>query len=130
MKWVFDRGLLTGTHSWAKNAVMEAVTIREAKARLHALVEAAERGEQVVLMRGSKLVAAIVPASAEDFELTARLTDAQAERFWRQLTAERQRGSSLVLDSPADAVAVLDGRSRRGRSAAGRRSPIRKIRRR
>ena len=31
---------------------MEAVTISEAKARLNALVEAAERGEQVILMRG------------------------------------------------------------------------------
>ena len=36
---------------------MQAVTIREAKARLHALVEAAERGEQVVLMRGAQHVA-------------------------------------------------------------------------
>jgi prevent-host-death family protein len=48
---------------------MQTVTIREAKARLNALVEAAERGEQVVLMRGSRLVAAIVPVSPDDFEL-------------------------------------------------------------
>ena len=45
---------------------MKAVTIRDAKARLNALVEAAERGEHVVLMRGSKHVAAIVPLSADD----------------------------------------------------------------
>ena len=43
---------------------MQAVTIREAKARLNALVEAALRGEQVVLMRGSQHVAAIVPVSS------------------------------------------------------------------
>jgi prevent-host-death family protein len=30
---------------------MQAVTIREAKARLNALVEAAQRGEEVVLIR-------------------------------------------------------------------------------
>ena len=64
---------------------MHLVTIREAKARLNALVEAAVRGEQVVLMRGSKHVAAIVPLSAEDLELAPHLTDRQAERFWRDL---------------------------------------------
>ena len=38
---------------------MRAVTIREAKARLNELVEAAAQGEQVVLMRGAKHVAAL-----------------------------------------------------------------------
>jgi prevent-host-death family protein len=74
---------------------MKAVTIRAAKARLNALVEAAERGEQVVLMRGSKHVAAIVPVSANDIELAPRFTDAQADRFWRQLYEERQAGNHL-----------------------------------
>jgi prevent-host-death family protein len=63
---------------------MRAVAIREAKARLNALVEAAERGEQIVLMRGAKHVALIVPLSEEDLEVSGRLTDAQAERLWRQ----------------------------------------------
>src|SRR5688572_14726447 len=110
---------------------MQAVTIREAKARLNALVEAAERGEQIVLMRGSKLVAAIVPVSADDFELGPRLSDPQAERLWRQLETERRDGTSVVTESPEKAVAHLsassrDGRRRRaasgiGRSSAGRR---------
>ena len=86
---------------------MHTVTIREAKARLHALVDAAERGEQVVLMRGSRLVAAIVPVSADDLELAARLTDPQAERIWRQIEGERARGASLVFDAPEKAVAHL-----------------------
>jgi prevent-host-death family protein len=64
---------------------MHLVTIREAKARLNALVEAAVRGEQVVLMRGSKHVAAIVPLSAEDLEPAPHHTDLQAERFWHDL---------------------------------------------
>jgi len=86
---------------------MKAVTIREAKARLNALVEAAERGEQIVLMRGSKHVAAIVPVSADDIELAARLTDAQAARLWRQLHEARKAGTSMTLDSPERAVAFL-----------------------
>lgn len=86
---------------------MHTVTIREAKARLHALVDAAERGEQVVLMRGSRLVAAIVPVSADDLELAPRLTDPQAERLWKRIEAERASGASLVFDAPEKAVAYL-----------------------
>ena len=98
---------------------MEAVTIREAKARLNALVEAAERGEQVVLMRGSRLVAAIVPVSAEDLELAAHLTDPQAERLWRKLGEERASGASLVFDSPERAAAyVARGLGKAGRGRA------------
>jgi prevent-host-death family protein len=90
--------------------LMRAVTIREAKARLNELVEAATRGEQVVLMRGSKHVAALVAVSADELELPARLSDPQAERLWRQLGAERRDGSSLVFKGPAEAVAYLSGR--------------------
>jgi prevent-host-death family protein len=86
---------------------MHAVTIREAKARLNALIDAAERGEQVVLMRGSRLVAAIVPVSADDLELAPRLTDPQAERLWRQIDGERASGASLVFETPEKAVAHL-----------------------
>jgi prevent-host-death family protein len=86
---------------------MHTVTIREAKARLNALVEAAERGEQVVLMRGSRLVAAIVPVSTADLELAPHLTDPQAERLWRQLEVERTSGSTVVFGGPEKAVAYL-----------------------
>ena len=105
---------------------MEAVTITEAKARLNALVEAAERGEQVILMRGSKLVAAIVPVSADDFDLAPRITDAQAERLWRQIRAERGDGSSLLFDSPREAVAFLSGQSSSRKKVSSRRASSRK----
>ena len=95
---------------------MKAVTIREAKARLNALVEAAERGEQVVLMRRSKLVAAIVAVSADDLELGPRLSDPQAERLWGQLEAERESGASVVMESPEEAVAHLSGKHPGGRN--------------
>lgn len=96
---------------------MQAVTIREAKARLNALVEAAERGEQVVLMRGAQHVALIVPLSAEDLEVAPRLSDGQAERLWREIAAESRHGAGVVMDSPQDAVAYLArAPRRRGRS--------------
>ena len=84
---------------------MRAVTLKEAKAHLNALVDAAQAGEQVVLMRGSKHVAAIVPLSAEELELAPRLTDAQADRFWKRLAADRSRGAAF--GSMGQAVAQL-----------------------
>ncbi len=79
---------------------MKAVTIREAKAHLNELIQAAARGEQVVLMRGSKHVAAIVPLSADELELPSRLSDPQAERFWHQLAEGRRGESRLLFESP------------------------------
>jgi antitoxin (DNA-binding transcriptional repressor) of toxin-antitoxin stability system len=104
---------------------MQAVTIREAKARLHALVEAAERGEQVVLMRGAQHVALIVPLSAEDIEVAPRLSDGQAERLWREIAAESGHGAGVVMDSPGDAVAYLagaTGRRPKAQAPQGRRA--------
>ncbi len=100
---------------------MQTVTIREAKARLNALVSAAERGEQVVLMRGSRLVAAIVPVSAADLELAPRLTDLQAERLWKRIQAERESGASLAFDAPEKAVASFT--SPRRRATPGKAEP-------
>ena len=89
---------------------MHLVTIREAKARLNALVEAALRGEQVVLMRGSRHVAAIVPVSVDDLELAPHLTDRQAEKLWSSLEAERADGASLVFETAEKAVEHLSTR--------------------
>jgi addiction module HigA family antidote len=49
-----------------------------------------------------------------------RLTDAQAERLWAQLAAERGDGSSVVKDSPEKAVAVLSSLPRRAVAARTR----------
>lgn len=90
---------------------MRAVTIKDAKARLNELVDAAVSGEQVVLMRGSKHVAAIVPVTADELELPPRLTDEQAARFWRLLAAEEGKKGTVTFDSAAEAVAQLTSRS-------------------
>src|SRR3972149_3410089 len=113
---------IDGDFTMSYNSTMKAVTIREAKARLNALVKAAERGEQVVLMRGSKHVAVILPVSAEDLELAPGLTDPQAERLWRRLEEERREGTSGLFHRPRQAVTHLDTGSspqtRRGRRAS------------
>jgi prevent-host-death family protein len=92
---------------------MRAVTIKEAKARLNELVEAAARGEDVVLMKGARHVAAIVPISAEDLEIASRVTDDQAARLWSQIAEERRGGKLAVFESSEEAAAYLRGPSRR-----------------
>ena len=93
---------------------MKSVTLREAKAHLNQLVEAARRGEQVVLMRGSKHVAALVPISDEELELAPRLTDEQAGRLWQQLKQRHLSGKTAVFASVERAVAHLGKDRRRG----------------
>ena len=51
---------------------MTKATIAQAKTRLGELVDAALRGERVVIMRGSKPAAAIVPVDDERFTCAAR----------------------------------------------------------
>lgn len=92
---------------------MRAVTIKEAKARLNELVEAARRGEDVVLMKGATHVAAIVPISAEDLEIATKVTDDQAARLWREIAAERRSGGLVAFEAPEQAVAHLGAPPRR-----------------
>lgn len=94
---------------------MHAVTIKEAKARLNALIDEAASGEQVVLMRGSRHVAVLVPISEADLELAPTLSDAQAARLWKQLAAERAAGRTASFASADAAVEFLAGRKSRAR---------------
>ena len=100
---------------------MRAVTIKEAKARLNELVEAAVGGEQVVLMKGSKHVAAIVPVTADEMELPPRLTDDQASRIWQQIADERRSGRMRTFESAEAAVAYLQRAPRQPRATKPRR---------
>ncbi len=101
---------------------MRALTIREAKAKLNELVDAATRGEQVVLLRRSRHVAAIVPITADDLEVAPRLSDPQAERLWRALAEERSRGGSAVFPNAELAVRHLAGRPPRRRARVATRT--------
>ena len=97
---------------------MHTVTIKAAKAHLNQLVAAAMRGESVVLMRGARHVAAIIPISSDDLELAPHLTDAQAAKLWAQVREERSSGRLQYFATPAAAVRHLASDAKRG----GRRS--------
>lgn len=124
------RRSLDGDSLESHTLFMKAVTIREAKAHLNELIQAAARGEQVVLMRGSRHVAALVPLSAEELELAPRLSHPQAERFWRSLGEERRRGSSRLFEGPEEAVEFLSGTpaGRKARQATRTARPLKRRR--
>jgi prevent-host-death family protein len=92
---------------------MRAVTIKEAKARLNDLVEAATAGEQVVIMKGARHVAAIVPLTEADLEIAPRLTDDQAARLWKELADETAAGRVRSFATADEAVGFLQSPARR-----------------
>lgn len=82
---------------------MITVTLQEAKAKLNQLVEAARSGEQVVLFRGSRVVATLAPLEPADLEIASTLRDDQAERFWKEIGQEGKK----TFFSPGKAVGFL-----------------------
>lgn len=87
---------------------MIAVTLQQAKATLNNLVEKARSGEDVVLMRGSKVVATIVPLDNSDLNIVSRLTDPQAARFWAQIQDEK----ATTFSSPDKAVKHIKSKTK------------------
>ena len=81
---------------------MICATLKDAKAKLNKLVERAISGEDVILMRGSKHVAAIVRITEDDIELSTRLSDAQAARLWERIDAEAAAGTVRELECAED----------------------------
>lgn len=79
------------------------VTLQEAKAKLNQLVERALAGETVILMRGAQIVAMIHPLSPDDLEVAPQLTDAQAQKFWTEISKEKKKSFS----SPHKAIQAL-----------------------
>ncbi len=78
-------------------------SVSEARRNLSALIELARRGEDVVIIRDSKPVAALRPIDESDLELKPEITDAQFERLVEWDRAQPGR----TFHSPAAAVRYL-----------------------
>jgi len=89
---------------------MTKTTLAEAKTQLDALVDAALRGERVVLTRGSKPVAAIVPA---DESLSLHVSDAAADYLAHEARMELETGVAQVHESPTAFAAAITKPRRR-----------------
>ncbi len=91
---------------------MTKATVTQAKTQLDELIDAALRGERVVIMRGSKPAAAIVPAETDESP-ALRVSDAAANFLTHEARAELEMGVAQVHESPAVFAAAITKPRRR-----------------
>jgi prevent-host-death family protein len=90
---------------------MITTSISETRRRLSELIELARRGEEVVIIKDSRPVAALTPISSADLEMATRITDEQARRFHAFVDAEKKTS----FPSAKAAVASLQKMARKRR---------------
>ena len=67
---------------------MITASISETRRKLAQLIEKARQGEDVVIIKDSKPVAALRAIGSEDLELKLEISDAQARKLWSTLKTE------------------------------------------
>jgi len=82
---------------------MITASVSETRRRLSELIELARRGEEVVIIKDSKPVAAISAVDSEDLELATKITDRQARRLHQMIEAD----SKVTFDSAKAAAEFL-----------------------
>lgn len=82
---------------------MITASISETRRKLAQLIEKAQQGEDVVIIKDSRPVAALRAVGPEDLELKLQVSDAQARKLWSTLKA-----SDLVtFETPKQAISHL-----------------------
>lgn len=84
---------------------MKTFTMSEAKAKLSALVEAAERGEEVLIMRGSKPAVTLTPVTEADLSLWPAVPASVLADFDAEIERDRRTGQLKALGHTAAAAA-------------------------
>jgi len=83
---------------------MKTFTISEAKAKLSALVAAAERGEEILIMRGAKPAVTLTRVSEDDLAIWPSVPAGAVAGFEAEVEAERRAGHLKPLGKSADAA--------------------------
>jgi prevent-host-death family protein len=86
---------------------MKTFTISEAKAKLSALVEAAEHGEEILIMRGSKPAVTLTPVSEDELSFWPAVPKTAMADFDREIEADRRAGGLKLLGGSAAAAKAL-----------------------
>ena len=82
---------------------MITASISETRRRLAQLIEKAHQGEEVVIIKDSRPVAAIRAIGPEDMELKLQLSDVEARKLWTTLKDD----DLWTFPSPKKAVTHL-----------------------
>ncbi len=87
---------------------MKLVNISQAKAQLSALIEAAEKGEQIVILRGSRPAVAFLKVTESDLGLHPEISSGALSEFEAEIERERAGGQMRVWGrSKSEAVSEL-----------------------
>jgi prevent-host-death family protein len=84
---------------------MKTFTISEAKAKLSALVAAAERGEEILIMRGAKPAVTLTRVSEEDLAIWPKVPTSALASFEQEIETERKAGQLKLLGRNTPAAA-------------------------
>lgn len=70
---------------------MITASVSETRRKLSALIELARQGEEVVIIKDSRPVAALQPIDASDMELVTRISDRQAQKLDEMIASEPRK---------------------------------------
>lgn len=73
------------------------VTVSEAKSKLSSLIDSAEKGEEVLIMRGSRPAVTLVTVTANDLSFHPDFSDRTLAAFESEIAAERKAGKLVKL---------------------------------
>jgi antitoxin (DNA-binding transcriptional repressor) of toxin-antitoxin stability system len=76
---------------------MKLVNISQAKTHLSSLIEAAEQGEEVMILRGSRPAVTLLKVTEADLHFNPEISMKGLEEFDSEIERDRREGSLLFL---------------------------------
>jgi antitoxin (DNA-binding transcriptional repressor) of toxin-antitoxin stability system len=87
---------------------MKLVNISQAKTHLSSLIEAAEQGEEVMILRGSRPAVTLVKVTEADLHFHPEISMKGLEEFDSEIERDRREGALVYLgDTGSQAVDAL-----------------------
>jgi antitoxin (DNA-binding transcriptional repressor) of toxin-antitoxin stability system len=87
---------------------MKLVNISQAKTHLSSLIEAAEQGEEVMILRGSRPAVTLLKVTEADLHFNPEISMKGLEEFDSEIERDRREGALLFLgDTGSQAVDAL-----------------------
>jgi len=88
---------------------MKLVNISQAKTHLSSLIEAAEQGEEVMILRGSRPAVTLLKVTEADLHFNPEISMKGLEEFDSEIERDRKEGALLFLgDTGSQAVDALN----------------------
>lgn len=87
---------------------MKLVNISQAKTHLSSLIEAAEQGEEVMILRGSRPAVTLLKVTEADLHFHPEISMKGLEKFDSEIERDRREGALVYLgDTGSQAVDAL-----------------------